>query len=79
LEGFTGTEAVASRTRKDLCGLRYSPLTALEKLAAVEAVMDHNAVILYGTAPATHNRMVAEVVDRVDVVSDHLPCFFWAS
>src|SRR4051794_20729723 len=57
-------------------------LAALVKLALVEAVVDNDAVFFDGTAPATGSRMVAEIVDRIDLICFDLPrhlCVAFAS
>jgi hypothetical protein len=42
-------------------------------LAAVKAVVDHDAVIVGRPAPASGSRMLAEIIDRNDVISVDLP------
>jgi hypothetical protein len=53
--------------------LRRFPLAALEQLAGVKAVVDHDPVIVGRSAPAVGKRMLAEILDRVDVITVDLP------
>jgi hypothetical protein len=53
--------------------LRRFPLAALEQLAGVKAVVDHDPVIVGRSAPAVGKRMLAEILDRVDVITVNLP------
>ncbi len=53
--------------------LRYFSVAAFVHLTAVEAVVDHNSVIVDRTAPTVRDRMLAEIVDRIDVGSVNLP------
>jgi hypothetical protein len=42
-------------------------------LAPVEAVVDDEAIVIFGVAPAVLHPMRAKIVDGTDVVSDDLP------
>jgi hypothetical protein len=77
LEGFTGSTAVVLERWIGGGRLRQPPFAALVKFAAIKAVVDHDAIIVRRAAPAASNRMLAEIVDRIDVVSVNLPCQLW--
>jgi len=52
---------------------RQLSLPALVQFATVEALVDHEPVILNGAAPAVLGLMVAKIIDRIDMIGGHRP------
>jgi len=64
LEGFTGNAVVAARTQS-----RELSLTAFVHFAKVEAVVDDDAAILIGVAPAVDWHMLTQVANGIHLIS----------
>jgi hypothetical protein len=49
------------------------PLAGFVEFAAIETDMDDDTILVAGLAPAIAEQMIAEIVDRNYVSSDHRP------